>query len=425
MYFVQEEFLEGDDTIKNFFKVNCAHLLLPLLLLLLSLYNERFWLNEAHGPDLSPLYLIRILLVLSGFFLSKKIYQLYLSSRGKPFAWHSCNKKQKYFLIIFLWLTIWYGFWLFIHYPGSYTSDTAETLRQITSMEINNWFSYLHPLLYLYLYQIYPHLLIVGIFQVGLFSLIFADMTSYLFTKIKMRKECLRVLLCVVFVLFFSSIASITAYTFFYSRDVVFSVLQLYLAFYCFKVFLESRDKILRKNQIFFMIALSMFLSLYRIDAISSMIVVLSCLLLFRKVSVAYFGKMTIIASLVFLLLNNVLPEVLKVQDFLKKDYKLTLVAYPLGFITSHEAGVYLSNDYKRDEEIINTITSIENLKNHTSCYGVNDFMWGDDRWDINATEVEFGQFYKNAYRIFIKNPHLFLAARTCNFVRAIGITTS
>lgn len=398
----------------NFIRNNYPHIFVPAMLLFLSKNNEQFWLNPDHNPNLLPLYFVRLLLILCGFFLSKRVHLFYKFIK-KEGGISKIKRETKVFLVIFGWFTLWYGFWLFIYYPGSYTSDTTSVLQQISKMRLDNWFSYIQPLLNLFLYQILPHLLVLGIFQVLLCSFVFSKIFSYFLFKINLNNK-VKLPIFIVFLAFFSYIPSITAYTFFYSRDIPFSVLQLYLAFICFKAFIES-NKPLSFAQILEILFLSVLLALYRSDGIAVLAVVLITFILFRKNIPYSIVKIIPLTLVVFFISNQLVPKVLGVKDTYGLNYTLTLVAFPLGYVVSND---YISNNYQKDEEIINTITTLGNLESYTSCYGVHDFMYSENKWNTKATKEQFDVFYKNSYKIFLQNPHLFLAARTCNFIAQV-----
>ena len=404
--------------IKKVIKNNIQHLFLPVFLLFLSKFNEKYYLYSDHG-SLVPLYMVRILLFFFGIWASIFIESLIgkyreLKQKNKKIDF---NEKQKSFFLIFIWFLIWYGFWFIIYYPGSYTTDTLEVIEQFSYMKITDWFSYLHPLLYLFLYQFYPKLIIIGISQILLCSFVYADIISYFYSRF-IFKPIWKISMFSLFVALFSSITSITYYTFFYMRDIPYGILHLYLAFYLFKICLDEGTRKLSKKQLIVVFGLSMVLSIYRGEGWIVLVTILFCLLLYGKFTLKFFAKISVFSLCVFFVLNFLVPTFLNVQPTRKNYYNLNLVAYPLGFIL-REGEHYISTNYKKDEEILSKVIDVKEIQKYTNCYGILQYQPGSKYWKGHrqVTDEEWVDFYKRTYKIFIENPHLFLAARVANFV--------
>ncbi len=400
----------------NIIKNQLIHSILPSILILLSIFNEKYYL-QPEVKTLIPLYFIRVIIFLLGFFISKKIvekiiYYKNLKSNGQKIL---LTEKQKMFLVTFIWFISWYGFWLFVYYPGSYLADTLDAIRQISFMEVNDWFSYVHPLTYLFLYQFYPDIIVIGIAQITLCAFIFADIISFLYSQFKL-KFILKSLTFILFIAFISSITSITYYAFFYMRDIPFSLLHLYLAFYIYKITIENKTSEITKDQCLFIIGLGLFLAIFRGEGIIILIVTLLCLLFYGKVTKKLFTKLLVGSLVSFLFLNLFLPKILNVYATDKNHYNLTLVAYPLGFILNND-NHYISGDEQEDKKILSNIIKVEGIKTGVNCYDITTFQHENNLWNRDTSDESWSVFYTRVYKIFWDNPHLFLAARTCNFI--------
>lgn len=394
---------------------NFQHIFLPIFLLVLSIFNEKYYLSSDHD-SLIPLYFIRILLFIFGILISFLIgnaIKRYRQLKKEKSA--ILNDKQKSFLFIFAWFVFWYGSWLIIYYPGSYTTDTIDAIWQFSHMRINDWFSYIHPLTYLFLYQICPKLIVIGIAQVLLCSFVYADIISYFYSKMNFNKKW-KILVFLSFVMLFSSITSIIFYTFFYMRDIPYGVLHLYLAFYLYKICIDGGKNKISGIQLTIILSLGLLLSVYRGEGWIIIITALVCLLLYGKFSIRSFTKVFVFSIATFLFLNSILPSLLNIYLSSKDYYKLTLVAYPLGFIL-REGNNYISPNYEEDRAILSKVVDINGIQKYTNCYEIHEFQHGDKTWNQKATRDEWRDFYSRTYKIFMDNPHLFLAARTANFV--------
>lgn len=396
---------------KTFYRC-CSYLVIPFLLLLFAKSNETAYLHEEHA-SLAPLYFVRVLLILFGVWLSFSLQRLLinLTKIQKLLV----TEQEWYFRGLFLGFLMWYGFWLFAYYPGSYTTDTTDTIRQISSLEINDWFSYLHPLIYLFLYQIYPHIIVVGIAQVLLCSFVFAEITSYLFSKLPLAPK-IKIPLLLIFSVCLASISSIIYYNFFYMRDIPFALLHLYYAFYLFKVCIENHSRKITYQEISIIMGLGLVLSIYRGEGFIILFSALVTLFLFKKFNAKSFGKWILISLLAFIFMNSYLPKIIHVLPSNKNFYNLTLVAYPLGFIT-REAKNYISSNYEEDKAILSKVVDLSKLQAHTNPYDIGAFQYSNSDWNKDASESDWQNFYRRTYQIFLENPHLFLAARTANFV--------
>ena len=388
-----------------------VHIFLPMLFLGISKFNESYYLSADHG-NLLPLYFVRVMMV---------IFLLYISIQvQKRFTFHKISlnslfpENKRLFLGLFIWFLVWFGYWLVVYYPGSYTIDTLDAIQQIKHMRIHDWFSYLHPLTYLILYQIYPNMLIIGIAQAFLVSFIFADVISYLFSKLSINSK-VKVTSLIIFILFISCNTSIIYYTFFYMRDIPYSFLHFYFAFYIFKLCIENQGKVISNHSLSIIIVWGLILALYRGEGFIILLTTLLALFLYGKYRGITFIKLLIMVSVLFFILNWCLPKFLNVHSTNKNYYKLTLIAYPLGFILGHEKE-YISDNHQEDIDILSKVVDIEGIKQNTNCYDIEIFQLRENQWNRNASNNEWEAFYNRAYQIFFKNVHLFLSARTANF---------
>jgi len=397
------------------------HFLLPIGFLFLSHFNEKFYLQPDCDTYL-PLYFIKIVLFVFGFWLSTVIQNTFVKIRSmqKEYGKIVLTVRQKSFIIIMCWFLIWYGFWLVIYHPGSYTPDTLDAIRQISYMKINDWFSFLHPLTYLFLYQFYPDIISIGIAQILLCSIVFADIISFLYTHFRIRNK-LKIVLYICFVIFITTISSIIYYNFFYMRDIPFSIIHLYFAFYVFKICVESEKSPLTQHQATSILSIGLLLSLYRGEGWVITVVAFIALFFYGKMNLKSFSKLFLFFCVSLFVLNNSLPKLLKFHFTSKEEYNLTLVAYPLGFIL-REGKNYISSNYEEDKEILSKVVDIEGIQKHTNSYEITVFQHEGNYWKRDASKEDWQQFYRRALKIFIENPHLFLAARMANFTSQLFI---
>ena len=254
----------------------------------------------------------------------------------------------------------------------------------------------------------------MGVAQILLISFILADVISYLFSKFTINSK-IKVISLIIFVLFISFNTSIIYYTFFYMRDIPYSFLHFYFAFYVFKLCIENKGKIITNYSLSIIVALGIVLALYRGEGFIILLVTLLALFLYKKYHSMTFIKLLIIVSLMFYVLNWCLPKFLNVYSTNKNYYKLTLIAYPLGFILGHEKE-YISDNHQEDIDILSKVVDIKGIKQNTNCYDIEIFQLRKGQWNRNASNDEWDAFYNRVYKIFFNNIHLFLSARTANF---------
>ena len=405
----------------NMFRTNVYHFLLPLALLCLAYFNERYYLQE-NCDTLRPLYFIKTILFMFGFWLSVSIKNFFkkIQTIRREYGKIYLDERQSSFIMVMSWFLIWYGFWLIVYYPGSYTPDTLDALRQISYMDINDWFSFLHPLTYLFIYQIYPDVMVIGIAQVLLCSFVFADIISYFYAQFRFKKT-LKIIIFTCFVLFISSITSIIYYNFFYMRDIPYSIIHLYFAFYVFKSCIDHKKSSITRHQIIIILGIGLFLSLYRGEGWIILLVTLVALFVYGKLGLKSFSKIVLFSLVSLFTLNTLLPTLLKVKFTSKDEYNLTLVAYPLGFIL-REGKNYISSNYEEDNKILSKVVDTAGIQKHTNSYEITAFQHEGGLWKRKASKSEWRQFYNRTLKIFRDNPHLFLAARTANFVSQLFV---
>lgn len=401
-------------------KNNIYHFLLPICLLFLSKFNEKYYL-QPHTGTLLPLYFIKVVLFIFGFWLSIKVTHFFWEIKRikEEYGKIVLDERQKSFISIMLWFLVWYGFWLAVYYPGSYTPDTIDAVRQISYQEINNWFSFLHPLTYLFLYQFYPNLVVIGIAQVFLCSLIFADIISYFYSKFYFNKK-LKIILFSFFIIFFSSITSIIYNSFFYMRDIPFSVIDLYFAFYIYKICIDNGKSPLTQYQTIAILGIGVLLALYRGEGWVILLVALIGLLAYGKLNLKLFSQLLVFSFVSLFTLNILLPSLLKFHFSNEDEYKLTLVAYPLGFIL-REGENYTSSNHEEDKQILSKIIDVEGIQKYTDCYSILFFQHEGQFWNRKASKKDWQQFFNRTLKIFKENPNLFLAARTASFISQLS----
>lgn len=397
-------------TIIDIIRKNLIHMVLPTLLMLLSKYNERYYLQPDH-LSLAPLYLIRIIVFITGLWVSISLINPIIKLKRHALVF---SPEQKSFFGIFMVLLAWYGSWLIIYYPGSYTTDTLDAIRQISFMELNDWFSYLHPLTYLLLYQFYPHIIIIGVAQCLLFAFVFADITNFIYNKLEIKTKW-KISGLIIFLIFLLSITSFTYYSFFYMRDIPYSLLHLYFAFYIYKCSLNAKQKEFSLKQLIILLSLGLILSIYRGEGWVILFTGIFVLFIYGKLSRTLVIRAFSIAFAGFLFLEFILPKIINVYPSDKNHYKLTLIAYPLGFILNQGRHAVFSN-YENDIAKLSKVVNIEKIKENTNCYNISEFQHGKNNWHSNASPEEWAHFFTTTYQIFLKNPHFFLAARTANF---------
>lgn len=404
----------GTSGIINKIRIDCRkwlfRLVIPIFLLFLAHFNEQFYLQSEHG-SVASLYLVRGVLFALGLWLSFRLEQVLNNYKveGKLVL----NQTQKAFSGIFVWFVFWYGAWLIIYYPGSYTTDTLDAIKQISYLQLHDWFSIFHPLTYLFLYQILPHMAVIGIAQILLVSFVFADILSYCYTKFDFNPH-LKYLTLLLVIGILSSITSIIYYTFFYMRDIPFSFLHLYLAFYVFRACLEQEK--LTQKQLAVVAVLGLILSIFRGEGWVILLTTFFAIFLCKKINVKTFLKSSVISLLVFLTLNTSLPRLLDVKVMNKYHYMLTLTSYPLGFIL-REGDKYITSNREEDKRILSKMINIEAVQKNTDAYDIQVFQHIGDDWKREAGDAEWDAYYKRVFKIFIENPHYFLAARVANFV--------
>src|ERR1019366_8627642 len=202
----------------------CLALIVPALWLVFAIYNENRYLD----PDTGRFYLILVVLRATMFGAIYALCYGVLAHRDAVVAFLARNRRDSVrCAALFAFLAIYYLIWLLGLWPGLLMTDTLASIRRLESLHIDNWFSYLHPLLWLGLYQVWPNVAVIGLFQIVITAALLVYIAATLNRIGGITIAALAVGLSLVSV-------PIIVNSILYTRDTVFGVVHMALAIYLF-----------------------------------------------------------------------------------------------------------------------------------------------------------------------------------------------
>jgi len=99
--------------------------------------------------------------------------------------------------------------------------------------------------------------------------------------------------------------------------------------------------------------------------------------------------------------------------------YMLTSYLNPLSILIKNDNYFTLTPD--RDSEIINNMLQVDSVKKYATPYELPNFWLG--HYKESATEKEFDDLEKTAYKLFLNNSDVFFESRIYNFINTTGLS--
>lgn len=365
-------------------------------LTLLAWQTFDWWeLEAAESPGARNLTIARLLLVPV---LCGALY-------AAPAVWRRSRRVHR---LTFAAWTTYLGLFLLASWPGLIMSDTNDMVFQTQYGRVYEWFSYLHSLLNLMVFDLVPNVAAWGVLQV----LGTAAVLSYA-TGLVVRLPHGRAGAITLNVVAALS-APIIVDTLLYSRDTVFSVLQVFLALYVADV-VVNRQTISRRGLVGVAL-LTGFLSAYRGDGIALALAVPLVLLVLRPARRPLLQGFAAFAG-ALALFNVALPAAFVVSPEIERNYELSLRINPLGAVLQSE---FYSRDKERDLRALGRVIDVPKTVETSSYHDLVPFWAG--YWDKQASDADFAAFNDAADRMLRENLAPVLANRMQTFLASSGM---
>lgn len=377
--------------------------LFALLVLLLTFYNTLPYPAYDAGK-LAKLLCAKAVAVGGAYLAARKVLGFMHRVKG-----NGLDEDAKNFLVFFGIGSAWFGFWLLGLWPGFYMTDSYGTLWSMYSLSFDNWFSALHPLLYLALYQLLPNAVVVPIFQVVLTSLVFA------YALAGLRRFGLSRLLTLLLMIALLANVPVIALTLLVTRDTVFSVVLLFFALWLFFRIAE-RERPFTLRELFFCAGLIVFLAIYRGDGIALLPAVPLLARLNSRISTARAAGLAMGTLLLLQLVKPALLKVLAIPDDQKIAYSVSLMMNPLGYLLQND---YATATPEQDRKVLGMLIDVDKVKKVSIPYEIPAFWSG--YWKP-VPEVAFSRVRALYGRMIMDNKALFLANRLICFSASTGM---
>ncbi|MBU5637830.1 hypothetical protein KOM00_13940 [Geomonas sp. Red69] len=377
--------------------------LFALLVLLLTFYNTLPY-AAYDAAKLSKLFCAKAVAVGGAYLLAGRVLRFVHRA-----AQNGLDEESGNFLAFFVICAAWFGFWLLGLWPGFYMTDSYGTLWSMYSLSFDNWFSALHPLLYLALYQIVPNAVVVPIFQLLLTSLVFA------YALAGLRRLGLSRFLTILLLLALLVNVPVIALTLLVTRDTVFSVVLLFFALWIFFRIVE-RERAFSGRELCFCAALIVFLAIYRGDGIALLLAVPLLLGLNGRISTPRAGMLFLGALLMLQIVKPALIKALAIPDDQKIAYSVSLMMNPLGYLLQND---YVTATPEQDRKVLGMLVDVDKVKEVSIPYEIPAFWSG--YWKP-VPEAAFSRVRALYGRMIMDNKALFLANRLICFSASTGM---
>jgi len=302
----------------------------------------------------------------------------------------------------------WLGLWLLAQWPGIVVDDSMDMVQNASQGVVYDWFSYLHSVYTLALFDLVPHVAAYGVFQVALTAGVFAYATQLVAARTRSRAPV------VVMTLVLALSMPVIVETIQYTRDTPFAVLHLLVALYVAHTVAVRCG--LSRGGLAGLAVLVGFLSAYRGDGMVLLVVVPVLLaLLLRPGRRALAGGAVAFAA-AFALFHAVLPSLLVVRDS-GRAYEMTLRLNPLGAVLQTD---FYSPDKERDLRELGAVIDVEKVKEVQDATNVEGY-WGG-HWNREAPEPQWEAFKAASTRVLLNNPMTVLANRTSTFLSSTSL---
>jgi hypothetical protein len=340
---------------------------------------------------------------------------------GRQIAVHWFLKKQGY--VFCLMLLVSFGvhlLWVIGYWPAQMTNDSWATVSDVAALRLNDWHPYVYTLYVLVLFQFFPSVATVAIFQMFVTTLIF----SYIFYYC-LRRGVSGLWIAVFFMLFVFSIP-IGLMSAIIWKDVPFSLGVLLISVISYHVHLE-RMRTGRRLQISGWIGL-----------VLAVAILFACHM--RHNGIIYYGivpvllvwglawrdllRLSIFMISMFVIVCVVVPRVAEIKKTSGSPYHEVRTA--LSIMTHYN--FYSENredDYKRMERYLGlSWQEIKSLYPH-DWFAINDRGVAQHQYkpDLGYSADSFNKEF--LMRLIVTNLPIFFSARVFDFLHSISIDSS
>lgn len=310
--------------------------------------------------------------------------------------------------VVFVAWTAYLGLWLAAIWPGLIVPDTMEVVSRARLGVVYEWFSYLHSVINVMVLDLVPHVATFGVLQALGTAALMAFASSVL---LEWRRSVPAVVAMNVVA---ALSAPVVANSLLYSRDTIYTLVQVALALYV------ARAVVLRRTLPpagLAGIALAVgFLSVYRSDGIALLACVPLVLLLLRPSRrAAGLGAAAFAGAA--LLFHVVLPATMTLGEEDPHAYALSLRINPLGAVLNTD---FNSPDKAADLAALGRVIDVEGVRQLHTPADIPAF-W-QNRWNRQASEADFAAFTSTADRLILENPRIVLRNRLEVFGTASGL---
>ncbi len=299
-----------------------------------------------------------------------------------------------------------------ICYPGLYTYDTFSGLNEIFHNRHHTWLSPLYSLFLELNLSILFHPAIFSLTQIFFSSITLAFIFSYLLSAQKYRSlfYCLAITLALNPLFLLQNLII--------SRDYWQAWIQAFLFFefyklFCTKFYFRNNEKNKQWS-----LKILIFITIYIFIRKENILVtpLLIGALIWRSKNIKYnlffFVTIFTFSSLIITKKSNIS---FKILFFGTPRYQLTALINPLSYILVKTGTSQLD---EKQLSIIEKVIPIDRLLSKQNDYGVNPIS----RTHLSFSDQDFFAFRSLSFRIFIRNPMLFIENRVKIFTAIIGV---
>lgn len=311
--------------------------------------------------------------------------------------------------LVFAFWTVYGGLWLLAMWPGLVMTDTHAQVVYIQSGTVWDWFSYLHSVLNMMVFDVVPHVAAFGPLQVlGMAGLM--AFASAVLLEVRHNIPALAAMNAIA-----ALSAPVVVNTLLYSRDTPYTLGLVALALYL------GRSLVLKRRispQGVAGVALATgFLAAYRGDGVALLVVVPLVLLLVLRPSrgaiVRGAGAFAASVLLFFVVLPHLVFDVYSDPH----RYELSLKINPLGAVL--QSNFYSQN---KDEDLrqLGRVIDVEGVKELSEPSEITPFWL--NKWNPEASEDDWKAFNQTADRLLRENAWTVFANRIETFGAATGL---
>jgi len=316
--------------------------------------------------------------------------------------------ESRWIFIPFIAFLTWYLFWAIVVYPsGMYMSDTYAVNAYVTNLNFSHFFGKFYELFVLSQCVILPYGFTQVLFEIVMVSLVFTR-CIFIFHSLGLNW----IFLIVLTISIFFSIP-IICNSVFLTRDTWFSMLLVMVTVELFNFLITKSRKI---NYILYIINLLILTSVFRSESVVYLFLTTVLIVIFLIFKPIYL-KNFISPLLVLIFIYWVIPMLISFKS--SDKYMLTSYLNPLSILIKNDNYFTLTPD--RDSEIINNMLQVDSVKKYATPYELPNFWLG--HYKESATEKEFDDLEKTAYKLFLNNSDVFFESRIYNFINTTGLS--